>query len=101
MNFFEWFDAKKAKAESTDYGQAFLKLGFEFWHSGGGLTAWRKAHGATEFLASNDDSGVPDDPDSGWIVGQYVTESGEVIFEDDCGTWLDVVQIVSDRTGQV
>ncbi|MES2753828.1 MAG: hypothetical protein V4659_04110 [Pseudomonadota bacterium] len=90
--FFERFDAERAKAEATEAGQAFLQNGFEVWHSGGGMTCWRKVVGANECLASDDDSAI--DTGGPWGVGLYALADGDIISEDEQPDWQAAISAI-------
>ena len=92
MSFFQWFDSVKEEAESTDCGKAFLSLGFVVHATGGTLTAWRKKIGTREYLVSCDDTAIPSD--SPWVVGWYVSDTGEPIHESEYPDWQSALEII-------
>lgn len=88
MTFQEWFNAEASAAMDTECGKAFVAAGFEFWHSGGYLTAWRKETPQGEYLASVNDSGNPANAHGAeWTIGLYPFGSGDPAFEGDWPSW--------------
>lgn len=85
-NYWERWDKYKAAALATLDGTAFAAAGFEFFHNGGGCSAWRKLLADGRYVMVTDSEGsshfIEGDADS-YIVGFYAsTDDVEGIVSD-------------------
>ena len=95
-DFWTWFDAASKAAAETPHGQEFVAAGFEFYHTGGGCTAWRKDIAGGRHVLITDDDGSAGSyadgscPDS-WLVGWHDDESGDYGESVECKTPVEAI----------
>lgn len=81
-DFWQWYDAAKARAEATEAGKAFLAAGFRFCTTGGGCTAWRLDLPDGREILATDRSGTSVEPDDGWLLGVCDADGAEEEIHD-------------------
>ncbi len=94
--FWIWFNGKREDALETGDGKAFAAAGFEFFHNGGGTTAWKKELPEGRFLlVTNTDGGnhEPEGEGDSYMVGFFLSsEDVDGIYSDGHATAENAVK---------